>query len=104
MADRDSESEASTSSSSEDSVMVARPVFVKRKPPAASSDTRVSVLERAEFMHGSSLDVQDVDDEDPEAEYRAWQLREKARLRRDRAVLDEIESAKDAAAREKMAR
>lgn len=118
--DADSGSESTSSSggstggstSSSEGEMVARPVFVKRthagKPQASGTRLQKSdVLKKAEFQQkiGRELaaDVDDTDDIDPEKEYIEWQQRERSRLERDRAAMDEIENARNDAVRSKLA-
>lgn len=108
----DSEVSDSASSSSSEGVMVARPVYVKRgaagKPAAGPRlQDKTALLLRVENQHkldaGDAGDANDADDTDPAAEYAAWQLRERQRLQRDRAAMEEIETAKNDAVRSKLA-
>ena len=112
-ADSGSESSGSTSSS-EGSSMVARPVYVKRshagKPETFGSrlqQAKSQGLKKAECQQKITreqvVQVDDTDDIDPEKEYIEWQLRERRRLERDRAAMDEIENAKNDAVRSKLA-
>lgn len=95
--------------------MVARPVFVKRSHAGKPAETfgsllqqeKSQVLKKAEFQQKITreqvVQVDDTDDIDPEKEYVEWQLRERRRLERDRAAMDEIENAKNDAVRSKLA-
>lgn len=99
----------SSSESLEDDILKQKPIFIK-KPIASAIPKEPSLskpshhLHRAEHQHELNqrevtqqkyMDIDDTDNIDPEAEYKAWKEREKGRKARDRALIAEAEKEKE---------